>query len=64
MANQVKLAAIKPPSSPAHHIAQQFQAVHPVSQESGEKAQRDMYEVERAQDFMQKNPYGITYGKP
>jgi hypothetical protein len=54
----------KPPASPAHHIASQFSAVKPVGDVEGEQAQRDMYQVDRDQRVMEKNPFGITHGKP
>jgi len=51
-------------SWPAHHIASQFGNVKEQLPVEGEKAERDMYEVDRQQDTMAKNPYGITHGKP
>lgn len=53
-----------PPHSPAHKIASQFQNVHPKGNTEGYAAERDMYEVDRAQNFLTENPYGITHGKP
>jgi hypothetical protein len=62
--NSFKAPQLKVPASPAHDIASQFKAVKPQGQEAGYKADRDMYEVSRSQDFLAKNPYGITYGNP
>lgn len=48
---------------PAHTIAKQFGNVKPSGETEGFKAERDMYEVDRSEDFMAKNPYGITHGQ-